>query len=115
MDQPRNPGKGIRWKRLLWAQLKAKIHRTVSQGGGGMTQELPASQQQQTKDDILEKIAGSSSKRQDPPVNAVVRGIETQGAWAGASLLANLRIDGSVEIKREDFFKSGLNSLPFHI
>lgn len=87
----------------------------VIPGSGGTTHELPASQQDQVNDDISEKIAGSSSRRQQAPVKAVVRGVETQGAWAGASLLANLRIDGSVEIKREEFLKSGFNSLPLHI
>ncbi|KAF2721278.1 actin-like ATPase domain-containing protein, partial [Polychaeton citri CBS 116435] len=36
-----------------------------------------------------------------------VRGVSTVGPWAGASLIASLRIEGAREIEREDFIKSG--------
>ncbi len=41
-------------------------------------------------------------------VSGVIRGVETLGAWAGASLLANLRIRGVVDIDRDSFLQHGL-------
>jgi hypothetical protein len=40
-----------------------------------------------------------------------VRGVEPLGAWAGASLVASLKVDATFEIKRDDFLKHGLSSL----
>lgn len=37
-----------------------------------------------------------------------VRGVETLGAWAGASLVASLRVKGVHEVEREEFLKYGL-------
>ena len=39
-----------------------------------------------------------------------VRGVETLGAWAGASLVASLRIKGVHEVEREEWLKHGLRS-----
>ena len=44
-----------------------------------------------------------------PVVSGVVRGVETLGAWAGASLLATLRMKGIVEIEKETFVQYGLS------
>ncbi|KAF2475485.1 actin-related protein-like protein RO7 [Lindgomyces ingoldianus] len=41
-------------------------------------------------------------------VGGTIRGVETLGAWAGASLVAQLRIKGIVEIERERFLQHGL-------
>jgi actin-related protein len=50
--------------------------------------------------------------RTGPPVAASIggqiRGIETLGAWAGASLVAQQRIKGIVEIERERYLQYGL-------
>ena len=35
-----------------------------------------------------------------------LRGVETSGAWAGASLVASLRVKGVHELEREDFLKT---------
>jgi actin-related protein len=43
-----------------------------------------------------------------PPVGGHVRGINTLGAWAGASLIVNQRVRGVVEIERERFLQHGL-------
>jgi hypothetical protein len=34
-----------------------------------------------------------------------VRGVETLGAWSGASLVASLRVKGKGEVEREDFLR----------
>ncbi|KAF1848838.1 actin-like ATPase domain-containing protein [Cucurbitaria berberidis CBS 394.84] len=52
------------------------------------------------------------SLRNGPPrecsVGGVIRGVETLGAWAGASLVAQQRVKGIVEIERERYLKEGL-------
>jgi len=68
----------------------------------------PASMLPQETDDITTQLTAEAAKGETPPVKAVVRGVETLGAWAGASILTGLRIDAANEIKREDFLKHGL-------
>lgn len=51
----------------------------------------------------------TSPQQQNPP--PAVRSVATLGAWAGASLLAGLRIKGFVEIERERFLQHGLSGL----
>ena len=70
--------------------------------------QLPASQQPQTEDQIDEKLRRDREKESKPVISGVVRGVETLGAWAGASLLANLRIKGIVDIDRDTFLSQGL-------
>ncbi|CAI6342175.1 unnamed protein product [Periconia digitata] len=41
-------------------------------------------------------------------VGGVIRGVDTLGAWAGASLVAHHRIKGIVEIERERYLQHGL-------
>lgn len=43
-----------------------------------------------------------------PPVGGQVRGVNTLGAWAGASLIVNQKVRGVVEIERERFLQHGL-------
>ena len=69
---------------------------------------VPASQQPQIEDPIDQRIRHDSEKESKPPVSGVIRGVETLGAWAGASLLANLRIKGIVDIDRESYLQHGM-------
>lgn len=50
----------------------------------------------------------SGLKGQGEVVKGVVRGVQTLGPWAGASLVAGLRVKGVHEVEREDFPKHGL-------
>ncbi|KAF6224512.1 hypothetical protein HO133_011089 [Letharia lupina] len=68
----------------------------------------PASLAPQLQDSIEEKIQREKDKGRKPTVSGVIRGVETLGAWAGASLLVNLRIKGVVEIERDAFLQHGL-------
>ncbi|KAL9114075.1 MAG: hypothetical protein Q9227_001847 [Pyrenula ochraceoflavens] len=43
------------------------------------------------------------------PVQGIFRQLESMGSWAGASLLASLKIKGLVEIDRERFLQQGLH------
>lgn len=64
----------------------------------------------QERDEVAEKLQREVLKR-GVTIQGEVRGVETLGAWAGASLIASLKVDAAFEIKRDDFFKNGLNSL----
>ena len=69
---------------------------------------LPAGLEPQTPDPIEEKLRQEVSKGVKPTVSGVVRGVDTLGAWAGASLAASLRVKPIVEIEREQFLQQGL-------
>jgi hypothetical protein len=63
------------------------------------------------EDVIDQKLAHLSLRNGAPPsclVGGTIRGVETLGAWAGASLIAKERIKGIVEIERERFLQYGL-------
>lgn len=67
-----------------------------------------ASQQPQTPDPIQDKLRKARMKGTKPIASGVIRGVESLGAWAGGSLLANLRVRGVVEIDRDTFLAQGL-------
>jgi hypothetical protein len=64
----------------------------------------------QERDEVAEKLQREVLKR-GITIQGEVRGVETLGAWAGASLVASLKVDAAFEIKRDDFLKHGLSSL----
>ena len=67
-----------------------------------------ASRQDRERDEIAERLDREAARGAQPPFKAVVRGIETLGAWAGASMISSLRVDAAVEIKRDEYLKHGL-------
>lgn len=60
------------------------------------------------KDYVEEKLQRQRAKEALPTVQGEMRQIESLGAWAGASLLASMKIKGFVEIEREKFLHHGL-------
>lgn len=60
------------------------------------------------KDYIEERLQKKQAKDDLPTVQGELRQIESLGVWAGASLLASLKIRGLVEIERENFLQHGL-------
>ena len=69
---------------------------------------IPASSSHQIFDPIEDKLRRDQVKDSKPTVSGVIRGIETLGAWAGASLLMALKAKGVVEIERDTFLQYGL-------
>ena len=69
---------------------------------------LPAAMEPQIPDPIEEKLRREAMKGTKPAVSGIVRGIDSMGAWAGASLAAALRVKPVVEIEREQFLQHGL-------
>ncbi|KAK3056989.1 hypothetical protein LTR09_002027 [Extremus antarcticus] len=68
--------------------------------------------EQRIHDDIQEpvtrKVDTEIRKGKSEDVKGLVRGVETLGAWAGASLMASLRVKGVHEVERDEFLKHGL-------
>lgn len=63
----------------------------------------------QEVDHIAHTLSQQSLKDAGPlPVGGQVRGINTLGAWAGASLIVNQKVRGVVEVERERFLQHGL-------
>lgn len=77
---------------------------------------IRASEAKHDEDEITARLERAAAKGREPTVKAVVRGVNTLGAWAGASLIGGLRVQGVVECSRDDFLKNGLkniNTAPF--
>ncbi|KAF2502735.1 actin-like ATPase domain-containing protein [Lophium mytilinum] len=71
---------------------------------------VPAGLAEPETDPIADKLAHLNMKT-IPSVTAiggVIRGVESLGAWAGASLIAQMRVKGIVEIERDKFLQHGL-------
>jgi actin-related protein len=60
------------------------------------------------KDPITQKAEREQAKGRVEMAKGVIRGVETLGAWAGASLTTSMRVKGAYEIDREEFVRSGL-------
>ncbi|KZM24102.1 uncharacterized protein EKO05_0010279 [Ascochyta rabiei] len=72
---------------------------------------LSAGLQEPELDNIDVKLANTSLKNGPPPecsIGGTIRGVQTLGAWAGASLVAHQRVRGIVEIERERYLQHGL-------
>ena len=70
---------------------------------------ITAALEPQVPDPIEEKLRRHEAKLGKPTVSGEIRGVETLGAWAGASLAAALKIKGIVEIERDSYLQHGLS------
>lgn len=62
----------------------------------------------QVPDPIEEKLRRKEAESSKPSVSGVFRVVDSLGAWAGASLVAGLRIQGVVEVEKDVFLQHGL-------
>jgi len=70
---------------------------------------IPAGLQQPEIDPIATKLHLQNVQASGgEPASGVIRPIESLGAWAGASLVTNLRVRGVVEVERERFLQHGI-------
>lgn len=60
-------------------------------------------------DNITQKAEREANKGKLESVKGIVRGVNTLGAWAGASLVASLRVKGVHEVEKDDFLKNGFS------
>ncbi|KAI9371868.1 hypothetical protein BJX61DRAFT_509975 [Aspergillus egyptiacus] len=61
-----------------------------------------------TPDPVEQKLLRTRDKDVVPPVQGILREVETLGPWSGASLITSLKIRGLVEIEREKYLQQGL-------
>lgn len=59
-------------------------------------------------DFVEQKLRRSKDKEMKQQVHGILREVESLGAWAGASLVASLKVRGQVEIEREKYLQHGL-------
>lgn len=62
-------------------------------------------------DRLSQQVLHSTAKDKEKVVKGVVRGVETLGAWSGASLMASLRVKGKGEVEREEFLRDSALAL----
>jgi len=61
-----------------------------------------------TYDPITLKAEREAKKGRIEGVKTIVRGVDSLGVWAGASLMASLRVKGVHEVEKDDYLKNGL-------
>jgi actin-related protein len=72
---------------------------------------VPAGLREPEIDNMDVKMANLALRNGPPPacaIGGVIRGVETLGPWAGASLISQQRVKGIVEIERERYLQYGL-------
>ncbi|GAQ04164.1 hypothetical protein ALT_1485 [Aspergillus lentulus] len=102
-------------EKLLALRLKAPA---PAKGGRDNTIEpsessaVPDTQENEAPEEevdfIEQKLRRSKDKDMKHQVHGILREVESLGAWAGASLVASLKIRGQVEIEREKYLQHGL-------
>lgn len=116
-DPVRNYGTASARHEQILRQQREALELRKQEGDDKMTESLdpdsplPAGLRGHEEDSIEEKLAHTALRNGPPPsslTGGIVRGVETLGAWAGASLVANQRIRGIVEIDRERYLQHGL-------
>ncbi|KAF1825615.1 fungal-specific actin related protein [Dissoconium aciculare CBS 342.82] len=111
-----------RHERVLWNEpiiKEASTGSTISQESVSALQDptvmplVPASDR--VHDDIHDPVTIKAERGKggasDSDASNVVRGVESLGAWAGASLVASLKIQGVHEIDKDDFNKHGFRGI----
>ncbi|KAL8750279.1 MAG: hypothetical protein Q9184_006475, partial [Pyrenodesmia sp. 2 TL-2023] len=74
----------------------------------GWDAKTPTHLESQVDAPFAEKLDAEKRRRAKEVVAGEIRGVETLGAWAGASLVAGLKVKGVVEIDRDSFLANGL-------
>jgi actin-related protein len=116
-DSVRNYGSASARKEQILRQQRETLELRRQEGDDHISESLDpdaplsAGLQSPEVDAIDAKLAHVSLRNGPPPAcdaGGVIRGVETLGAWAGASLVAQQRIKGIVEIEKERYLQHGL-------
>ena len=96
-------------QQLLDRFESTKISESTEDPPADTRSNIPAGLRQPEIDPIATKLHLQSVQASGgEPVSGVIRAVETLGAWAGASLVSNLRVRGVVEVERDKFLQHGL-------
>ncbi len=104
-------GKAADERRRRLKEIRSNCQQTTSTAGDILKEPSVAklaSSMPQDANFIDEKLQRERQKESKPTVSGIIRSVETLGAWAGGSLLANLRIKGVVEIEKDSFLQHRL-------
>lgn len=116
-DPVRSYGSASARHEQLLRQRREQLELRIEEGEDKVSESLdphtplPAGLQDPEEDPIEAKLTHLALRNGPPPAcfaGGTVRGVETLGAWAGASLVAQQRIRGIVEIERERYLQHGL-------
>jgi len=116
-DSVRNYGSASAHHEQLLRQRREALELQRQEGDDKVSESLdpdnPLSPglQNPEEDPIDTKLAHAALRNGPPPMSMIggaIRGVETLGVWAGASLVAQQRIKGIVEIDRERYLQHGL-------
>lgn len=116
-------------KRYGWSQVRGKVVEKQRQRLQNLsisppttttneTQNVPKIEEPESKekeeppeiDFVEQKLQRSRDKdaSSKPPIRGVLREVDSLGPWAGASLVASLKVRGLVEVEREKYLQHGL-------
>ncbi|KAI4152651.1 MAG: hypothetical protein LQ340_002790 [Diploschistes diacapsis] len=99
-------------------QRKWKIRESATKDAEGDDEDSPprrrAAFEDQEPDPLQDKLRQRNAKRTKSSVSGVIRGLETLGPWAGASITAALKVKSAVEIDRDVFLQHGLAGAKRH-
>ena len=106
-------GKAADERRRRLKEISSNRRQATNSNAGNEISKEPsagklASSMPQDANFVDEKLQREREKESKPSVSGIIRSVETLGAWAGGSLLANLRIRGVVDIERDSFLQHGL-------
>lgn len=87
-------------RRLRERVVNAPSAPTPDGAGGALARNRP---HDDATDRLSQQIAQVKLKNSETVVKGVVRGVETLGAWSGASLVASLKVKGVAEVDKEEF------------
>jgi actin-related protein len=116
-DPVRNYGTASAWHEQILRQQREALELRRQEGDNKMSEPLDpenplsAGLRGHEEDMIDSKLAHVALRNGPPPASltgGIVRGVETLGPWTGASLVAQQRIRGIVEIDRERYLQHGL-------
>lgn len=116
-DPVRNYGSASARKEQILRQQREDLEMRRQEGDDvlpdSLDPDVPLSAGLQSPEvDAIDAKLAHFSLRNGPPsaceIGGVIRGVETLGAWVGASLIAQQRVKGIVEIERERYLQLGL-------
>ena len=90
-------------------ELQREKLREIRQGSAVLPSARHGVPEPPGKDYVEDKLQKQAAKDAEVGVQGVLRLVESLGSWAGASLLASLKIKSFVEVEREKFISHGLN------
>ncbi|EEH44502.1 uncharacterized protein PADG_00791 [Paracoccidioides brasiliensis Pb18] len=98
-------GKNINRRPRQFQEISMNQRRPVSSSSSVNAQEDNGSE---LSTNFIDEKLERASRDSKPYTHGVLRQVESLGSWAGASLVASLKVKGVVEIEREKFLQHGI-------